>query len=161
MIVGIDPGMRRLTLYSSEGMRDEVEVAKDERWNELRSLADYLRTALQNWNRMKTIQRIYCEEPVVAGARNIRTTIGIAETVGMVLSCGLPVTLVPVSSWKKEVIGNGSATKDQVREWYFGGHTPGVEITQDTCDAAAITEYGVRDMDRARRLSDGGLLTDS
>lgn len=100
--------------------------------------------------------RLYVEAPVVAGARNIQATIGIAETVGMVLSLGFPATLVAISSWKKKVIGSGAATKEDVERWYksTGGSLRG----QDFYDAAAIYEYGRQDVAIAERLR-GGLLT--
>ena len=100
--------------------------------------------------------RLYVEAAVVAGARNIQATIGIAETVGMVLSLGFPATLVPISSWKKRVVGKGNATKEDVEEWYRS--TGGTLQGQDFYDAAALHAYGVQDLDTADKLR-GGLLS--
>ena len=100
--------------------------------------------------------RLYVEAPVVAGARNLQATIGIAETVGMVLSLGYPATLVPISTWKKAVVGKGNAKKEDVEAWYSS--TGGTLKGQDFYDAAAIHAYGVQDMDLAQRLR-GGILT--
>lgn len=97
--------------------------------------------------------RLYVEGAVVAGARNIQTTIGIAETVGMVLSLGYPATLVPISSWKQRVIGSGNATKEDVERWYRG--VGGTLKGQDFYDAAAICAYGVQDVDTADKLRRG------
>lgn len=64
---------------------------------------------------------------------------------------------VPVNTWKKEVVGKGNASKDQVREAVYNAYYPGVavgEMTQDECDALAIMDYGLRVSSREWRTAD-------
>jgi Holliday junction resolvasome RuvABC endonuclease subunit len=156
MIIGVDPGLRKVTLACSEGMRTHIQVARSERWRELNEIRDEIRLLMARWAQVEKIDRIYLEEPVVAGARNLRATIGIAETAGVVLSLGIPVTLVPVSSWKKAVIGSGRASKEDVAEWFTRTY-PEAPGHQDIYDATAILHYGDQDMDLADRVRSGGL----
>jgi hypothetical protein len=150
VILGIDPGGRKVTVFSgTEGVTFEAKPG--ERYGQLQYLDKVLR--LHFALLPEPIERIYCEEPVVAGRRNLRVTIQIAETVGMVLSVGPPVTLVPVSSWKKVTVGKGNATKDDVKAWFKQAYPESLQFgNQDVCDAAAIHAYGLQDMDLARKL---------
>jgi len=91
----------------------------------------------------------FVEEPVVAGARNMRVSLGIAQTSGAVISAIRGSSyLIPVSSWKKETIGKGNATKEDVKAWLFDNKKPysvACERTnspQDYSDAACIAVYG-------------------
>lgn len=145
MIWGIDPASKKIALFTEDGPGnvgyDLLQVKKTTRNDELLSLRRQL---------MFTLSRdrdpiIYCEEPVLAGARNIRSTILIAETVGMILALNARVHLVPVSSWKKSTVGKGNATKDEVADWLKKEHPRYASYCredQDLIDAAAIFIYG-------------------
>ena len=91
----------------------------------------------------------FVEEPLVAGARNIRVSLGIAQTAGAVISALRgPAYLVPVSTWKMETVGKGNAKKNEVRSWLFEkkhAYSMACERTnspQDYIDAACIALYG-------------------
>lgn len=144
MIWGVDPASKKIAMFTDdEGfVRNHViEVRKSDRNTELMSLRAQMEDILL-YDRGPII---YCEEPVLAGARNIRSTILVAETVGMILSLNAEVRVVPVSSWKKATVGNGNATKDDVTRWLnrehpeYAGHC---RESQDLRDAAAIFIYG-------------------
>lgn len=158
-VVGIDCGVRQVALYvldedlTSPG--DHIlEVGKCYRGEELYHLRDMLQSDLENnWKP----DRVYIEDAIVAGARNLRTSIQLAQTVGMVLSLGYQGSLVPVSSWKKQVIGNGNAKKEDVAAWY-ADFTGQQSRSQDIADAAAIAHYGQHLLEVAGRLADGGYL---
>lgn len=93
--------------------------------------------------------RVYMESPVVG--RSAHSTIVQAQVGGAVLAAackaGLDVVMANVSSWKSQVVGNGHASKDQVKDW-LEENLPSVYIRtegdQDLIDAAAITLYGVQ-----------------
>jgi len=90
---------------------------------------------------------IYIEEPVVAGARNLRTSLMLAQTAGALMSrISGPVTLVPVSSWKKEVCGKGNMNKEEVSAW-LKVHEPTFHDNclddQNKIDATCIALYGI------------------
>lgn len=109
---------------------------------------------------------VFLEEPVVAGVRNLRTTIKIAETAGAVIAaaCGAQGTyLVPVSSWKKGTHGSGNAGKSDVRTWLADHHpTLAAECgdDQDLVDAACVALHGRRLVERGHDIGTGVLLLD-
>lgn len=155
MILGVDPGLRKLAWFRDSHLYGEVVLMRGQpRHSEVRSLFSRLYQEIL----LGEITHVFCEEPVVAGARNLRTTIGIAETVGGVLALPCEVTLVPVSSWKKEVLGNGNSNKQEVARWFQRTY-PGIKASQDVCDAAAICEYGRKVVDRGQRMARGGSLS--
>lgn len=159
MIVGIDPATRKVTLSATAlGLVQHIVVPKSERARELSEIRNRMLNTFARWESIEKIERIYLEEAVVAGARNLRTSLSIAETVGAVLTLGLPTTKVAVSSWKKATIGNGNATKEDVAKWYLETYPEGLNPdNQDVCDASGICDYGRQDMALAKRVRERGL----
>lgn len=107
----------------------------------------------------KTDSAVFIEEPVVARG-NIRSTMKQAYVNGAVqaavglLNPDTSVSLVPVTTWKKEVVGKGNASKDEVADFvsdWMGGR----EDDQDICDAICVMLYGQIVMDRATRIESG------
>lgn len=161
MIYGLDPGVRKLALF---GVPYETGDPSYVHWSfSVPNLGrgfevTHMRCMLERYLAQDPEPIIFCEEPVVAGRRNLRTTIQIAETVGMVLALDHPVYLVPVSSWKKETTGSGTATKDRVSEWLreeYEQYFSACEGNQDIIDAAAIAAYGRNVVNRANRATVG------
>lgn len=151
-IWGVDPASKKIAMFTAD-VRDSglvqtnlLEVKKSERDLELLELRRMMEIVIEHDHN----PIIYCEEPVVAGVRNLRSTILIAETVGMILALNAKVRLVPVSSWKKATVGNGHATKADVTEWLAREHPEYASKCRDTQqresqdlrDAAAIYLFG-------------------
>lgn len=156
IVVGVDCGKNKVHMVCSDGQAYKIEMKSGTPRDEsLRNMATSIRRFFKTNDIFRNDSRLYVEAPILAGRLNIQATIGIAETVGMVLSLGYPATLVSVTAWKKAVVGKGNAAKEDVELWYrsTGGQLKG----QDFYDAAAICEYGVRDMDIAQRLRRGHL----
>lgn len=93
---------------------------------------------------------VFVEAPLVAGARNIRTSLKMAMAVGAIVSGVTRYTfrcyLVPVSKWKMATIGTGNASKDQVALWLNQVHPTYAGlcgVSQDLIDAACIARYGL------------------
>jgi Holliday junction resolvasome RuvABC endonuclease subunit len=91
----------------------------------------------------------FVEEPLVAGARNLRVSLGIAQTAGAVMTALRgPAYFVSVASWKMTVVGSGRASKDDVRLWLsenkqsYSLACEGTNSPQDYADAACIAVYG-------------------
>lgn len=91
--------------------------------------------------------KVFMEAPLVG--RNAYSTIVQAQVGGAVLAAAskaaLDVELVNVSSWKKQVIGNGRAQKPDIAEWLKQNWTEAYNQAsgdQDLLDAAAINRYG-------------------
>lgn len=98
---------------------------------------------------------VFCEEPVVAGARNLRTSLKLAQSVGAIVTGATEQTpkvyLVPVSKWKT-ICGSGSAGKPQVTGWLSSTHPAYAALcdgSQDLIDACCIALYGMSVVDNA------------
>jgi len=88
---------------------------------------------------------IWVEAPVLAGVRNIQSTIKVAQTTGIVHAVLAQTHEVAVSSWKKRTVGQGNASKPQVRDWLDEHHPDIARMcrgNQDLYDAACIALYG-------------------
>ena len=143
MIAGIDLGLRSIHVSLVEGDYIETHSLTVERGVtravELRDLARQLRLVLP-------ICTVFVEEPVVAGSRNLRVALGIAQLAGVVMTeTDTDCYLVSVSAWKKEVIGKGNATKEQVSDFLsesFPRYSQVCAGKQDLIDATCIALYG-------------------
>lgn len=139
MIWGIDPASKKIALFGGDPLRAQViKVPKTNRGDELYTLRDRLEQIIG------PDDTIYVEEPVLAGARNIRSTLLVAETVGMILSVSR-AKLVEVSTWKKSTVGKGNASKDDVRQWLemaYPQYAEACDGDQDLIDAAGIFVHG-------------------
>jgi len=89
---------------------------------------------------------IFCEEPLAL--KNGRTTRMLGLAAGAIwaahLDCDLFWHWVDVSHWKKAIVGNGNADKQQVRDWVqqnLGEHWEQPEDA-DFYDAACLCAYG-------------------
>jgi Holliday junction resolvasome RuvABC endonuclease subunit len=88
---------------------------------------------------------VFVEEPPLAGSRNPRTFLHLAQTSGVVASA-CKAQLVPVSSWKKGTVGNGSASKDLVSAWLRRVHPDLSEACsgdQNYVDATCIALFAL------------------
>lgn len=102
---------------------------------------------------------VFIEEPVLAGARNIRSTLLIAQIAGaMLIAAGSERTtrFVPVSTWKA-ALGHGHADKDAVRRLIDSLHPEVAQecgLDQDLYDAAGVALYGQGLLKRVHQLRD-------
>ncbi len=94
------------------------------------------------------ISLAFIEAPLV-GRGGVRSTLVQAyvngAVQGMLAEDGWAVHLVPVGTWKKEVVGKGNATKEEVAEWAAARKTGVVTESkndQDVIDALALCDYG-------------------
>lgn len=137
---GIDPASKKIAMFNGE-LLHFFGVKKTNRSDEM----SVLRQKLEAFIGTDPETVVYVEEPVLAGARNIRSTILVAETVGMILGLPCRVEVVPVSSWKMTTVGKGNASKEDVSSWLKLVHPDvhaGCSGNQDLCDASAIYYYG-------------------
>lgn len=153
MIYGVDPASRKIALvgfHDGKASATAFTVDKSDRNNELSHLR------VQMLLTVKPQDIIFVEQPVVAGARNIQSTLRIAETVGMIYSLPARVYGVAISTWKKATVGKGNATKENVEEWLDSTHPTYSALCggdQDLRDAAAICLYGQQAVDPHRLSS--------
>ena len=142
MIWGVDSKMREVALFCGNYPKAVVIKARDNsRGEQLFEMRAHVIDAVAN----DPDPIFFIEEAVVAGPRNIRSTIKCAETVGMLLSLPFPTYLVEISKWKKNTVGNGNAGKSDVADWLREAHPDYAAHcgrNQDLIDAAAIYVYG-------------------
>lgn len=157
---GIDLGVRSVTLV---GLRADVDgspymfyaatwgskppksvrnAPPETRWNELVSIRSFIDVYIRRDD------VLYVEEPPLAGRRDVRTALRLAQVAGAVVATSsAPTFLVEVSTWKKEVVGRGNADKAQVAEWLATNHPNWSRLCdgdQNKVDALCIALYGLR-----------------
>lgn len=157
VVVGIDPntsGFHAVELGAEGNLcLDQIRAEENSLVARLHHIhvgaAALVREMYQRWG-YYTPFTFFVEEPLVAGARNLRTSLLMAQAVGA-LMVGLTTTKggcyqVPVSRWKKETVGNGSASKKDVALWLSDTHpeyAAACDGSQDYADACCIALYGV------------------
>jgi len=142
MSVGIDCGARKIAVVCPE--RDyylafEIKPIDYPRFYRLgREVLDSLAKTFHD-------EQWYMEGAIVAGVKNLQSTIKVAQTTGLVRTMMPNVVEVAVSSWKKATVGKGNAKKEDVRLWLDTNH-PDMAArcggNQDLYDAACIAIYG-------------------
>lgn len=89
---------------------------------------------------------VYLELPM-AGP-NMGATINQAAIVGAIrtlfIQHNIPHSLVSVGTWKKNVLGSGAATKEEIKNWAIQHYHIDQNREQDAFDATAIAAFGVR-----------------
>lgn len=91
----------------------------------------------------------YVEEPV-AVPRGVNTTIRQAAVWGAIRlvlrEAGVRCISVNVSTWKKEALLNGKATKDEIKDWAVAVFRLPADLPQDVYDAAGIAAAARKSM---------------
>lgn len=103
----------------------------------------------------------YMEEPVVG--RNIKSTVVQAQAGGAVMyslydNFAEPIFQVNNKTWKKDIVGNGNASKDMVGLWLLQNHKPLYDLTggdQDLIDATCIALYAREKVELGKRIRQG------
>jgi Holliday junction resolvasome RuvABC endonuclease subunit len=92
-------------------------------------------------------EAVFIEEPVVAGVRNLRTSLQLAQTAGALMSRTTGMAdFVPVSSWKIGTVGRGNADKTSVSEWLSMSNPAYFELCggdQNRVDATCIALWAI------------------
>jgi hypothetical protein len=140
---GVDLGVRSLYVARLDDgdlslhSHNSLKIHQQPRYVELSMLRAWLGTfsPTGSW---------FCEEPPLAGSRNLQTFLHLSQTSGVV-ACSVPAVLVPVSSWKLVTIGNGNASKELIAGWLAARHPAYFEACagdQNLIDATCIALYG-------------------
>lgn len=162
--VGVDVGLRRLAVASWDfGFADSVQLPKPtaarpaNRANELNLLARWLWDVLSENQLRPEHVNLWVERSYVGNSvGNPATAMGLAETVGAVLTAGqwAQAERVDASTWKMNLLGpgKGHASKEMVEAWLRSEWPQLVAVcgTEDQVDAMCISMYGqMRDDGRA------------
>ena len=141
-IVGVDLGVRVAHVSTSLACFSFTSKKEWPRYKQLQNIADQFYTRFGSDDCY-----LFVEEPVVAGARNLRVSLQMAQLGGAILA-SVPGEFVPVSTWKKATVGKGNARKEDVRNWLRDNEKTKDEYekakgSQDWIDASCIRLYGI------------------
>lgn len=159
-IIGVDPSSRKLAAVASSMGDDRADIY-------VKALPQDKPTACLmafEWMRSIVEERdgdvyVFIELPVF-GRGGPGSTIPQAQVNGALLagghSAGASVNLVNNARVKKEVVGKGNATKDDIREWVRDNWPTlysQIETDQDLCDSAMIHRYGSQVVEHREEIS--------
>lgn len=159
-LIGIDLGVRKLALAvfyedvlaGAAEYTSPADLPRDVQLSELGHFAlgqAHLHDADSVWI-----------EDVLLG-NNAGYSLALAETKGAVMGSlshlrpGCDIRAVNNKTWKKEILSNGNAGKDTVRNYIHASHpayAPLCDGDQDRYDAACVGLYGLRILARAGDL---------
>ena len=163
-IVGIDLGTRKAALaefnITARGVVTlrsclAVYVHPTQRGKELSRLSHDVGEICAHAN------YVFIEEPLVG--RGVKASMQISQTAGAIMANlatrGIHNELVNVKHWKKDVVGNGNASKEMIKMWLNTHHTAydaACEGDQDKVDACCIGLFGIATLERVDSLGDWG-----
>lgn len=150
--VGFDVGTHRIAMsVPALGMCEEIDLTrafKGLRDGELRQLQRWVRDELYDYAEPCA----FIERPFVSNgfARNQTSSLGMAETVGVIRAAvrwHQPAVMVVPGTWKKELVGDGRATKAEARKWLLEYEGEDFKeqlslMSEDMCDAYCVGTYG-------------------
>ena len=166
-VMGIDLGIRKVAYALWARVYDEeptllgaeaYESPEPSRPQQLRDLGDFIYDAAHHTKP----DYVFIEETLIGNNR--KYSIALAQTMGAVMyglglhqtESDLDIFTVNVSTWKKQVVGNGNASKTLVKNYIDVTHSAYAVVCggdQDRYDAACVGLYGLSVHDRARVLS--------
>ena len=139
-IVVLDESENLIKIYKASC--DTKKSFKD-RFPEL--MDNFARTLVEDID-IDTVDYAVIEEPIFAQNRNVVRTLSEVVGAGWGALClsDIPTTLVDNGTWKKEILGSGKATKDDILKYEiekWGDEFP----EQDYADAACVALYSVKE----------------
>lgn len=158
VVIGVDCGGRKLNAVAVNTDLEIVDFFKYEfsldmpRGSGLKAMHSFIKSKVDEIPG-KTFG--WVEAPIVAGARNLQSSLKIAQVTGVVQAGMYNVSEVAVGSWKKEVIGRGNANKEDVASWVKENYSHAYRTLggiQDYIDAFCIALYGQAVKDRLHTL---------
>lgn len=140
-LAGIDTGGQLFLAKHDVPLHGKVKDQIPEvRWLELTELAINFKIYIHEND------KVYVEEPPLAGPRNIRIFGKLNQVVGTLVSnCYGQAELVPVNTWKEKVIGKGGVNKEVVSDFLFAqycDYAMKCDGNQNYIDAVCVALYG-------------------
>jgi len=158
-LMGVDLGIHKVScaVYRDGGLvQASTHPASDleGRGRQLRELGRYC----YDLGLSHDLDHVWIEDVIIGNNR--KYSLQLAQTLGAVLCylAGLPgvdVRTVDNKAWKKALLGNGNAAKEQIRDYIHVSHpqyAPFCDGDQDRYDATCVGLYGLRILDRASSL---------
>ena len=154
-LAGVDLGIHKVALASfvDEAFNTTIwQSASDSRAMQLHELAMAVRDTITLWH----VDTVWIEDTLIGNNR--KYSLQLTEVRGAVmaaLATSCEVHLVNVATWKAQVVGDGHASKDAVRDYIHvthPGYAPVCGDDQDLYDAACIALYGRHIQEQAQDL---------
>lgn len=158
MIIGIDPGSTKLAVCLDERTEGRVSFYETKLPSPYRPqtcglAAQWLRDIFSSLNTSVSC-KAFLEAPIMV--RNTQSTLKQAMVSGAIQATlddlGIDVYLVPVTQWKKEIIGKGNASKAEVSEWVEKKYPKLKGESQDMKDSFCLYLYGQSVVERAESV---------
>lgn len=153
--MGVDLGIHKIACFvpgeTPAGQAHET-VKTASRAVQLLGLSTFVRNMVE----LHDIDQVWIEDTLVGNNR--KYSLELTEVRGAVmasLALLADVQLVNVATWKAQVIGDGHASKDAVRDYIHVTHSAYAALcgeNQDLYDAACISLYGRQIRERASGL---------
>jgi Holliday junction resolvasome RuvABC endonuclease subunit len=161
VVIGCDPDSKLFSVVVT--INDKLEAVRQKR------LPDNVPVSRRNFVVMKWIRSLcreyggedrevhfFIEAPFVS-PKTIRAAIPLGRLNGSALSGALDGGAITsqdivIQSWKKEIVGNGNSTKQQIARWAkecWPAVYDKAAGRQDLLDAAGINRYGMKLLERA------------
>lgn len=157
-LMGVDLGIHKVACFTllsnGYGAGTTLDLGKpsNSRAFDLLTLSSYVHDVAV----FHQVDQVWIEDTLVGN--NKKYSISLTEVRGAVmasLASVCDVRLVNVSTWKAQVVGNGHASKDEVRDYIGVTHSDYAALcgsNQDLYDAACISLYGRQIRERASGL---------
>jgi len=159
-VVGVDLGIHKIALtYLSLGQQVSEVYESHSKHRDLQLLE--LGAYVHDFALLHDADMVWIEDVLIGNNR--KYSIGLAQTLGAVLSDlgqvrlhnGLDTRLVNNKTWKKHLLGNGNASKDDVKNYIREVHSEYAPLCgddQDLFDATCIALYGRQILERSTSL---------
>jgi Holliday junction resolvasome RuvABC endonuclease subunit len=166
-VVGVDLGVRKAAvaqyIVNARGHVSLWDVTSffvhpTNRPHELGTLAELVKNATVGAN------YVFIEEPLVG--RGVKASMQISQVAGAIMAKmaleAIHTELVNVKHWKKDVCGNGNASKEDVDLWLSTTHPSYADACgddrhrQDNVDACCIGLFGLATIKRVDLLANPG-----
>lgn len=154
-LMGVDLGISKIACFvpgeTPDGRVHET-IKTVSRSMQLLGLSTFVHTMVE----LHGVDQVWIEDTLIGNNR--KYSIQLTEVRGAVmasLALHCDVQLVNVATWKAQVVGDGHASKDAVRDYIHVTHSAYAALcgeNQDLYDAACISLYGLQIRQRATGL---------
>lgn len=148
-VIGIDPDTRNITLCVLEGpklVQHAIIAAKGQRAEDrLKQLWDGFGEWAHQQEYVGPVDYAYVEKPMytVSAAATIAQSIVIGVIRAVLWQAEIPHSLVDPGTWKKEMLGTGHASKEEIKALALTlFHDLDTSLAQDVYDSAIIGRWG-------------------
>lgn len=142
--IGIDYGTRKVAVavidqHFKLRSLDDLVLSQTERYNELRVLSTFVHEVVAPYSHSANA---VIESAILGASMNAQTLANLGYTAGALcvtlINQGITSQFVASATWKKEAIGRGNATKEEVMAWATAVWPEAPIKTQDMADALAM-----------------------